>query len=166
MNFLVTALAALIPLIMGFIWYNPKVMGKAWMRSAGLREEQMKGGNMILIFILTYVFSFMLALILNPVVIHQYGLMSVVAGDPGVLKEDKASEAYLWLLDAMNKYGTTFRTFKHGAFHGTIAAIMFVLPVFGINAMFERKGAKYVMINVFYWIITLALMGGVICQWT
>ncbi len=166
MNFLITALAALIPLIMGFIWYNPKVMGNAWMKSAGLKEEQMKGGNMALVFILTYVFSFFIALILNPVVIHQYGLMSVVMDQPGMKEQDKASEAYIWLLDAMGKYGHEFRTFKHGAFHGTIAAIMFALPILGINAMFERKGAKYIMINVVYWIITLALMGGVICQWT
>lgn len=166
MNWMVIALAALIPLVMGFIWYNPKVVGNAWMKSAGMTEDKMKGGNMALIFILTYVFSFMVALILNPVVIHQYGLMSVVMDQPGMMEGDKTSEAYLWLQDAMNKYGHSFRTFKHGAFHATIVAIMLVLPVFGINAMFERRGAKYVMINVFYWIITLALMGGVICQWT
>ncbi|HRN41812.1 MAG TPA: DUF1761 family protein [Vicingus sp.] len=30
--------------------------------------------------------------------------------------------------------------------------------------MFERKGFKYIAINSGYWIITLGLMGGVICQ--
>ena len=31
--------AALIPTIVGFIWYNPKVMGEAWMKAAEMTEE-------------------------------------------------------------------------------------------------------------------------------
>jgi hypothetical protein len=166
MNFLITALAALIPLIMGSIWYSKAVFGKAWMKAANINENDKKGGHMALTFILTYVLSFLLAIILNPIVIHQYGLMSVVAGDPGVLKADKASANYMWLLDAMDKYGHEFRTFKHGAFHATITAIMLVLPIIAINGMFERKGAKYIFINFFYWMVSMMLMGGVICQWT
>ena len=60
-NFLVTALAALIPLVLGAIWFNPKVLGSAWMKSTGLTEDQLKGANMPLIFGLTYVFSFLIA---------------------------------------------------------------------------------------------------------
>lgn len=60
-----SALAALFPLLFGFIWYNPKILGKAWMDSAGLTEEKMKGANMILIFGLTYLFSFFVAISLN-----------------------------------------------------------------------------------------------------
>lgn len=166
MNFLVTALAALIPLLVGFIWYNKALMGKAWIRSTKFTEEQLKGGNMAVVFILTYIFSLMVALILNPIVIHQYGLFSVIQGEPGMKTQDPNSPAMLWLADAMNKYGHIFRTFKHGALHGTIAAIMLGLPIIGINALFERRGGKYIFINLFYWIICLALMGGVICQWT
>jgi hypothetical protein len=40
---------------------------------------------------------------------------------------------------------------------------MLVLPILSINAMFERKGFKYIAINAGYWIITLGLMGGIIC---
>jgi hypothetical protein len=31
--------------------------------------------------------------------------------------------------------------------------------------MFEKKSVKYVAINAGYWIVTLAIMGGIICQW-
>ncbi|WP_308224826.1 DUF1761 domain-containing protein [Flavobacterium sp. J372] len=34
-----------------------------------------------------------------------------------------------------------------------------------INALFERKSAKYVLINAGYFIVSLAIMGGIICQW-
>jgi hypothetical protein len=42
--------------------------------------------------------------------------------------------------------------------------LFFALPVMGTNALFERKGFKYIAINVGYWTVTLALMGGVICH--
>lgn len=61
--------------------------------------------------------------------------------------------------DVTNK----FRTFKHGSFHGIIGAIFFALPILGINALFERRGAKYIFLHLGYWVITMALMGGVIC---
>jgi hydrogenase maturation factor len=34
----------------------------------------------------------------------------------------------------------------------------------GINALFERRGGKYILVHVGYWIVTLALIGGVVCQ--
>ena len=42
--------AALIPLAIGFIWYNQKVFGTAWMKEAGVTEEKMNNANMPLIF--------------------------------------------------------------------------------------------------------------------
>jgi lysylphosphatidylglycerol synthetase-like protein (DUF2156 family) len=59
---------------------------------------------------------------------------------------------------------TDFRTFKHGAFHGIIATIGLVLPIIGINALFERRGFKYIALHVGYWLVCLILMGGFICQ--
>ncbi len=161
-NFLVTALAALIPMIVGAIWYNPKVLGNAWMKSTGLSEEQLKGANMPLIFGLSFVFSFLIALMLNPIVIHQFGFQSMLMGETELFTE--GSEANMFFSSTLDKYGTSFRTFKHGSMHGTLLGLLFVTPIIGILALFERKGAKYIMIHAGYWIISLALMGGVICQ--
>jgi hypothetical protein len=83
-------LTALIPLFIGFIWYNNKVFGKAWMNSAGLTEEQFKGGNMLKIFGLTYLFSVMASLALSTMVIHQFGFFSILANEPGA--KDPATE--------------------------------------------------------------------------
>ncbi|GAA4278356.1 DUF1761 domain-containing protein [Aquimarina mytili] len=161
-NFLIAALAALIPMVLGFIWYNPKVFGTAWMNACGFTPEDLKGGNMALIFILSYVFSFFLAMMLNTIVIHQFGFFSTLMSDPDLMKE--GTETYQYAQDFMTKYGGNFRTFKHGALHGAISGIFFVLPVLGTNALFERKGFKYILVNVGYWTVCLALMGGVICQ--
>ncbi|MEZ5015788.1 MAG: DUF1761 domain-containing protein [Flavipsychrobacter sp.] len=161
-NFLVTALAALIPLIVGAIWYNPKVFGSVWLKSTGLSEEELKKANMAKVFGLTYVFSLLIAIILNPIVIHQFGFQSMLMGEADLLTE--GSEANLFFTTTLEKYGTAFRTFKHGMLHGTINGLLFATPVIGIVGLFERKGAKYILVHAGYWILTLGLMGGVIGQ--
>ena len=52
MNPLSLLVAAVSALVVGFIWYNPKVFGNAWMKAAGMTDEQVKGGNMAKIFVL------------------------------------------------------------------------------------------------------------------
>ncbi len=160
-NFVVLLLAALIPMIVGFIWYNPKTLGTAWMKAADVSEDKMKGANMAVIFGLSFLFAIMLAMAEQFIVIHQYHVYSIFQGDPTM--QDPNSATSLMLADFMAKYGSNFRTFKHGAFHGVIAGLFIALPIIGTNALFERKGGKYIFINAGYWTITLALMGGVIC---
>jgi hypothetical protein len=161
MNFLIILAAAIVPLIIGFIWYNPKVFGTAWMKAAGVNEEKMKGANMGLIFGLTFLFSFFLSFAMAMIVIHQNHIYSSVMNDPGLA--DSNSELSLWIKSFMEKYGNNFRTFKHGAFHGIMAGITIALPILGVNALFERKGFKYIAINVGFWAVCMALMGGIIC---
>lgn len=161
-NFLILALSALVPMVIGFIWYHPKVMGTVWMNVSGLDEEKLKGANMPLIFLLSYLFSFFIAMALNGMVIHQTHLYSILMNEPGL--KETGSELNTYVTAFMAKYGSNFRTFKHGALHGSLAGIFFALPVLGINALFERRGAKYIAIHTGYWIITLCLMGGIICQ--
>jgi hypothetical protein len=160
-NFLIIAIAALIPTVTGFIWYNPKVLGNAWMNAAGLTEEQLKGFNMPLVLGVSLLLSFLLGMSVNFMVIHQLSVYSIFAGDPTM--QDPTSASSLYVQDFMAKYGQNYRTFKHGAFHGILSGFLFVLPVLGTNALFERKGFKYIAINVGYWMVTLGLMGGVIC---
>lgn len=157
MNFLAILVAAVSALVVGFIWYNPKVFGTAWMKAASITEEQIKGGNMAKIFGLALLFAFMLAFIMPTIVIHQMGAMSLIGGDP-----TKALPSYATF---MADYGDAYRTFKHGALHGFIAGIFIALPIIGTNALFERKNAKYILVNSGYWIITLTIMGAIVCGW-
>ncbi|MCF8459841.1 MAG: DUF1761 domain-containing protein [Flavobacteriales bacterium] len=163
MNLPVLLGAALIPTIVGFLYYNPKFgFGKAWMSASGVTEDMAKTGNMAIIFGVSLLLSVLLAVQVNFIVIHQAHIQSALMNQPGFGEE--GSEVMLYLADFMAKYGQEFRTFKHGALHGVLSGVFFVLPVLGTNALFERKGLKYIAVNVGYWVITLALMGGVICQ--
>ena len=130
-NWVAIILAALIPMIMGFIYYHKAVFGKAWMNSLGLTDADMKGGNMAVIFGVSLLMSFLMSMFL---------LINV---------------------DGPGQEGH-YDSFKHGAAHGILLAIMIAVPVLVTNGLFERKNFKNLAINALYWIITLALMGGVI----
>lgn len=159
LNFLVVGLTSLVPLIVGFIWYNNKVFGKAWMEVNGFDEAKLKANfNMPLIFGLSLLLGFFLSFALVSVVIHQMGFYAML------MNFAADADTQQMFKDVMTKYGGEFRTFKHGALHGTIAAITIALPVLGINALFERRGFKYIGIHFGYWVLTLLIMGGIICQ--
>lgn len=55
-----------------------------------------------------------------------------------------------------------FYTFEHGAFHGFIMSIFVATPILTTNALFERRNWKSIFINIGYWMVTLATMGGII----
>ncbi len=156
LHFWLLFLAGLIPLVTGSVWYNPKIFGNVWMKSAGMDEEKMKGANMPLIFGLTYLFGCMLASAIMTIVIHQMGFNSIFQGDT-------TAESAAYMKNFFEMYGTRFRTFKHGAFHGTISGLFIALPLIGILSLFERRSFKYIAIHIVYWMLTMALMGGVIC---
>lgn len=162
-NWIAVLVAALVPTVVGFIWYHPKVFGTAWMKAAGMTEEKMKGGNMALIFGLAFVLSFLASMFLQSMVIHQTHIYSALMSESGF--GDPNSEIGVYIADFMSKYGDNFRTFKHGALHGGLAGFFLILPILGTNALFERKGFRYIAVNTGYWIVTLALMGGIICAW-
>lgn len=157
-NFLALFVAALSTLIIGFIWYNPKVFGTIWMKESGLTEEKMKGANMPAIFIMAVFFAFLIAMILQFLTIHQWGAFGMIGG--GGAAEVKPSYAAF-----MNDYGTAFRSFKHGALHGFLAGLFLAFPMTATNALFERKSWKYTFINSGYWILCFMIMGGIICAW-
>lgn len=130
-NWLSLVLSALVPMVVGFIYYHKAVFGKAWMDSIGMTEEKAKQANMGL----TFGISLVMALILS-----------------------------FFLLGFNNSPGQEgqFDTFGHGAFHGVILAVFIVIPVFITNGLFEQKSWKNIFINIFYWVITLALIGGIV----
>jgi hypothetical protein len=154
-NFIALLLASLSTLVVGFIWYHPNVFGTIWMKESGMTEDKMKGSNMILIFAMSILYAFLISFVLQMLVIHQFGAMGMIGGDPS-----KALPSYSAF---MTDYGTSFRTFKHGALHGFMTGLFLALPIIGVGALYERRSFKYVLIAGGYWVITCMIMGGIIC---
>jgi hypothetical protein len=132
------------------------------MKELGSTKESLASKNRVLTLILSYVFSLFLAMFLLPSTIHQMSVYSTLAGEPGF--SESTGEAFTYFQDFLSNYGDRFRTFRHGALHGILSGLFLAMPVIAIMAVFERKSLKYVVINAGYWIVTLAIMGGLICQ--
>jgi hypothetical protein len=156
-NWLALIVAALSTLVVGFIWYNPKVFGSIWMRETGITPEAGKGANMALIFGMSIFYAFLIAFVLQTMVIHQYGALGMIGGDPA-----KGNASYTAF---MADYGTAFRTFKHGMLHGFFAGLFFALPVVGTGALYERRSWKYTLVAGGFWVVCCMIMGGIICAW-
>lgn len=158
-NFTPILVATFVSLVVGFIWYNPKVFGTIWMNETGMTEEKAQKGNMLKIFGLTIVYSFLIAFLLSPMVIHQFGAMGMIGGDPS--KIDPSSTYFAF----MKQYENAFRTYQHGALHGCMVGVLFVMPITAINSLFEQKSWKYMLVTGGFWVVTLTLMGAIICGW-
>jgi hypothetical protein len=161
LNWIVILASGLVPLAIGAIWYGP-LFGKAWMSAADMSMEKIQGANMAKMYSFALLFGVMLSVPLTFIVIHQMGVFSTLQ-NLGV--DTPGSEANLFAQDFMSKYGTEFRTFKHGALHGFMTGVFIFLPIMGTNALFERKGWKYIFLNVGYWTVCTMIMGGIISAW-
>jgi hypothetical protein len=154
-NIYAVLVSTLVTLLVGFVWYNPKVFGTIWMNETGMTEEKAKQSNMLKVFGLTLIFSFMLAFILPTIVNHQMGALGLFNGDfkdPGYV-------------ELMKTHGDVFRSFKHGALHGFFAGLFIAFPISAINALFEQKSWKYILVTAGYWIVSMTIMGAIICGW-
>jgi len=131
-NWLSVLIAALIPMVMGFIYYSPKVLGNVWMNSIGLKPEDAKKSNMVILFGVSFLMSLLL------------------------------SQFILYNVDGPCQDMPQFDSFKHGAFHGLLLSTMVAAPVMITNGLFELRKWKTMLINVVYWVICMVLMGGIL----
>ncbi|MEZ5008719.1 MAG: DUF1761 domain-containing protein [Chitinophagales bacterium] len=140
MNFVSIIAAAVATLIIGFIWYHPKVFGKAWKLQLGDVNKKSKPTKMPLIIGVTFVLAILAAFFLYTIV--NYG------GGPNM------------------PHGTPeFQTFKHGAFHGAFLGSLIGIPMIVTNGLYEQRSFKYLAINAGYWMVSFTIMGGIVCQW-
>lgn len=160
-NPLLAAGTALIPLVVGFVWYNPKVFGNAWMAGAGLTEERAKGGNMFLIFGLTFVLGFFFSVFLQMFSIHQFNFGAILQDEINFPNPAGFEDAVRQAADIGQH---KFRTFRHGVAHGVAFSLFALLPLIVINSLFERRNWKYILINWGYWAICAILIAGTSCQ--
>lgn len=154
-NFLAILVAALVPMVLGFLWYGPMLFQNAWMRASGVTEEKMKSGNMGVIFGVSLFMAVILAFFTQFLVIHEMGVYGMTEGQ----LEGETAKAFL------AEWAGKYRTFGHGAIHGAMAGVMFVFPLLAIINLFERKPFKLTLINAGYWVVVLAIMGSIISGW-
>lgn len=157
-NLLVLLACSFIPMILGMIWYHPKVFGTSWQQAVGLSDEQFSQSPKWYHMVLSLFLNFLLAFGIFAFTIHQFHLLGLAGGDSELLKQGTAA-AFI------NEYGNNFLTLGHGIAHGITAFLVFALPFIAGPAIWEKKGMKYVLINGSYWLITIVTMASIISLW-
>ena len=163
-NFIAIAVAALVTLPIGFIWYHKSVFGTAWMNGIGKTEAELRPKNIAVQLLLSILCARFIGLSLNNMVIHQFPTQSLFMATEEAFTNPNSDAAKLWA-SVLTNYGNEFRTFKHGALHGFLTGLLFILPIYGVSYMYERRSFKLIMINAGYWVVSLTIMGGIICAW-
>lgn len=141
-NFIAIIVAALIPNILGAIYFGP-VFGKPWMASLGYTKADFEGRNEPLIYGTALVMSFIIAFFLKFIL------------EMGHKNVNDAGE----LIFA----GT--HTFGHGAFHGSMIALAFAVPVIICLGLFQKSTGKNILLNAGFWWLCFAVMGGILDVW-
>ena len=155
--------AALVPLVVAAIWYNPYLLGRFWGTGTGPTKDKMTITNLSIFAVVSVIAGYYIAGSLGGIVIHQHGIYSMLAGVPEV--HQKGTELYNTVQGLMDKYGNNFRTFKHGAFHGYRTGLYLVLPFLVIFGLLDGRKICWILVHAAYATICLALMGGIVCAY-
>lgn len=142
-NYLAIFVAALVPNILGAIYYG-QLFSKPWLASLDFTEEDLKGRNDAL----NYGSAFILSLLVS-------GFIKLIV--ESIHKDVGASGDLVY---------ASFHTFMHGALHGMGLAIGLVIPVLICLGIFQKTKASNVIINAIYWLLCFAIMGGILDMWS
>ena len=137
-NWLAVLVAGISSFVVGGIWYSPGLFGKAWMKDNNFTEESIEKGNKGKIFGWTFIFSLLMAVNLG-----------------------------MFLADAPTDCPTNCvakTDISWGATAGFLAGIWTFCAI-GIHSLFEQKPWRLILINGFYSIVSLVLMGAIIGLW-
>ena len=119
LNWLAIVVAAVVPFVLGGLWYGP-IFGKTWMAASGVTEEKAKQGNMQMIFGVSFVLQLMQAFVLAMFIGSEATLgFAVFAG---------ASAGFFWVATG---FGVVYlfeqRPLPHFAVNGGYQAVSFTL---------------------------------------
>lgn len=159
MNPLALVLAAALATILHFVWY--RIAFATAVTASNPAYAKPSAGKTVLQYLVIFLLSFLVAVNLNFLVVHQSHLASIVQNDPGL--KDPNSEVSQWLKMSQEKYGNNFRTFKHGTLHGLITAVTFLSGILVLTGIAEGNKVKLRLIHWGFWILSATLMGGIIC---
>lgn len=157
-NWFIIPLAAFIPLILGYCWYHPKVLGSKLAQINGEKPIPKKSIQQI---VLIYLFGIALAYILTLMSVHQTAIFQLFFMDPELA--DSNSEYNRFIQDFLTKYGSRHRSFGHGMIHGAEAGLMFGLALLGITTLIQGKSLKRIWIHLFFWVLCCSLVAGTTC---
>lgn len=132
-NYIAVLVAAVVSMVVGFVYYHPMVVGKAWMKEKGLTPEKLKTEQAQMAKF--YALSFVLAIITAYILAHVF---------------------------AFSKNFYNYDDVQTGLTTAFFIWVGFVMPVQASDQIFGDKNFKLLAINTIYQLIALLGMGLVI----
>ncbi len=162
-NFLLITVVALIPLVLGVLWFHPTLGGRIWRSNTTTAEQPLVHSFSVLQWLTFYLLSCLIAFALLGFVNHQLSIMQLFSTASDFGDTDSPSRAaFTQVLDLV---GNRHLSFGHGAFHGFFGSIVFVVPILAHSSMRERRGFRPVLLYWVYWASVMTLVGGILGQW-
>jgi len=161
-NFFILPIAALIPLIIGYIYYSPNVFGTRLANLTDRPIDQITGNRTPGRLILIYVFSLFWAYLLTFASVHQSAMYQLFFMAPSLA--DANHEYNQFITEFMSKYGERHRSFGHGMIHGAENGLVWGIGFLGITTLLQGKPLKPMWIHLGFGILCCALMAGLICE--
>lgn len=137
-NWLAVLVAGISSFVVGGIWYSPGLFGKAWMKYNNFTTECLKKTSKAKIFGWPLIFSF------------------VMSANLGMFLSEPATAC---IPDCIPKPDMSW-----GAMAGFLAGIWTFCAI-AIHSLFEQKSWQLILINGFYSMASLTLMGAIIGVW-
>ncbi|MEM6319024.1 MAG: DUF1761 family protein [Bacteroidota bacterium] len=160
-NWLIIPIAAIIPLLISFIWFHPNVLGNKLAQVTGRPLSEINPKKSVGQLLLIYFLSILLSYIMTLVSVHQVGIFQLFFMEPSFAEGN--SEFNNVVNDFMAKYGGRHRSFGHGMLHGAEVSFFLGLSFFGTSAILQGKPFKQVWIPLGFWVVCCSLVAGVVC---
>lgn len=134
-NYLAVILAGVASMALGFLWYSPMVMGKAWMKEKGYTQETLKKAQkeMGKLYALSFVVSLVTAYVLSHVMVLSENFFHY-----SLLSTGLTSAFWMWL--------------------------GFIMPVQITATIFGEKNWKLFGIDTGYHLVSIMAMGVVLAM--
>ncbi len=134
-NLFAVIVAAIIPMIIGALWYSPVMFAKKWMALIGKTEEEIKKSmNPMKMYGLSFIAYLVMAYVLAHIVIYS----TAYTGSSGF---GAGMQAGFWIW------------------------LGFVLTTNSSTVLFESRPSGLYWMNVFYYLVCILLMGGLLAVW-
>jgi cobalamin biosynthesis protein CobD/CbiB len=134
-NWLAYAVAVIAQMVIGYLWFHPKVMGNKWAEANNSSIEAMKPKNSGLVYGLTLLFTLLCT-------------MFILLNVTGFGQED-----------------IQFHTIKHGVLHSIMFFVMVLIPVLATPALHEGRSANWYIVQLSYWLVRCTVAFAILSAW-
>ncbi len=159
-NWYIIFFTAFLPLIIGYIWYHPKVFGTRLSKLSGTELSEIGVAKNIKRTLSIYGFGILISYMVLILSVHQIAPHLLFLGEPQMT--DPNYEAHAFLKNFLEQFGDRHRTFGHGVIHGFEIGLFWSVAILGSAAFVEGKALKKSWIHIGFWVLNCILIGGVL----